>query len=64
MSNRYDEGSTTAIAVDISSNVFVTGGSNGDYATVAYSSAGDLLWINRYEGPENGDHFAFADGHV
>jgi len=39
--------------VDASGNVFVSGSSSGDYATIAYSSAGVLLWTNRYNGPGN-----------
>jgi hypothetical protein len=51
----------SAIAVDSGGNVFVTGAS-GDapccpastaYATVAYSNAGEPLWENRYNGPDN-----------
>jgi len=47
-----------AVAVDGNGNVFVTGLSydtneNGDYATIAYSSAGTPLWTNRYNGPGN-----------
>jgi hypothetical protein len=54
-SNSHDV--ATAIAVDDSGNVVVTGysDSNGfntncDYATIKYSSAGVPLWTNRYAG--------------
>src|SRR4030095_8161232 len=55
--NRYDAGAS-AVAVDGSGNVFVTGssaghGGNTDYATIAYSGAGVPLWTNRYNGPGN-----------
>jgi uncharacterized delta-60 repeat protein len=47
-----------AVAVDGSNNVIVTGyssnGTNSDYATIKYSSAGVSLWTNRYPGPGNG----------
>jgi hypothetical protein len=77
--NRYNgpaskEDSPSAIAVDATGNMFVTGRSEdhnlvGDYATVAYSSAGDLLWANRYDGLVNGSDQARAialdsDGNV
>ena len=55
----------TAVAVDGSNNVIVTGYSYGaetsyDYATIKYSSAGVPLWTNRYNGPGNGDDDALA----
>jgi streptogramin lyase len=57
--NRYNElgvGEADAyeMAVDRNGNVFVTGESGGDYATIAYSNAGVPLWTNRYGAPENG----------
>jgi hypothetical protein len=54
----------TAIAVDGSGNVVVTGesrsGSSDDYATIKYSSAGVALWTNRYDGPANGEDLPSA----
>jgi hypothetical protein len=52
------DGIATSIAVDAGGNVFISGSSYGpdsalDYATIAYSSAGVLLWTNRYNGPGN-----------
>jgi len=63
--NRYDGPANgvdepSGIAVDSDGNVFVTGGSAGvgtfnDYATIKYSSTGDLLWENRYDYSISGD---------
>jgi hypothetical protein len=55
----------SAVAVDGSGNVFVTGSSprnesHYDYATIAYSGAGVLLWTKRYTGPGNGTDWAKA----
>jgi hypothetical protein len=54
-----------AMAVDGNGNVIVTGcsigsGTTNDYATIKYSSAGVPLWTNRYDGPGNGNDYAFA----
>jgi hypothetical protein len=53
-----------AIAVDSSGNVYVTGVShvdedNWDWATVAYDSSGNELWVARYDGPGNARDEAF-----
>jgi hypothetical protein len=51
-----------AVAVDGSNNVIVTGAAgwpNSDYFTVKYSSDGVLLWTNRYNGPGNGEDYAY-----
>jgi hypothetical protein len=63
--NNEDE--ARAVAADTNGNVFVTGtsygaGSDSDFATIAYSSAGAPLWTNRYNGPENYDDEAMALG--
>ena len=54
--NDYDI--TSAIAVDGSGNIIVTGfsagnGSSEDYATVKYDPQGNSLWVNRYNGSSN-----------
>jgi len=53
------------LVVDGSGNLYVTGSSDGsgtfkDYATVKYSSAGDTLWVRRYNGPGNDYDYAYA----
>jgi Beta-propeller repeat len=55
-----------AIAIDRSSNVYVTGFSDGgpgvgpDYATVKYDSSGQEQWVARYNGPANDDDESYA----
>jgi uncharacterized delta-60 repeat protein len=61
--NSSDE--ATAIAVDGSGNVYVTGYSKGsdtyyDYATVKYNSEGEEQWVARYNGPGNYYDYAHA----
>jgi hypothetical protein len=71
--NRYSgpansDDQAQAVAVDASGNAFVTGYSgvsasfpnSYDYVTIKYSSAGVALWINRYNGVENGGDQAQA----
>ncbi len=58
-----------ALAVDNNGNVYVTGGSGGDYATIKYAPNGDTMWVRRYNGPKNYDDHASAlavdnDGNV
>ena len=75
--NRYDGWASDrdvpcAIAVNSSGIVFVTGTSQtgpgtSEYMTVAYSSAGTLLWVNSYAGLGNGGndaHDLAVDSHV
>jgi hypothetical protein len=54
--NSYDIAS--AIAVDDSGYVYVTGysegnGTSNDYATIKYTPAGDTVWVRRYNGPDS-----------
>jgi len=53
------------IVIGAEGNVYVTGhaqelGSGTDYVTIKYDSAGNELWIRRYNGPGNGGDVATA----
>ena len=52
----YDR--AVALAVDAAGNVFVTGNSSGDFATVKYDAAGTEMWVRRYNGPGAGADWA------
>ncbi|KPK97816.1 MAG: hypothetical protein AMJ90_10250 [candidate division Zixibacteria bacterium SM23_73_2] len=61
--NSYD--GTSALAVDGSGNVYVTGysygnGTDNDYATIKYDAEGNELWVRRYNGPGNSYDAAIA----
>ena len=54
-----------AISLDDSGSCYVTGwsygsGSNYDYATIRYYPNGDTAWVRRYNGPGNGEDWAWA----
>jgi uncharacterized delta-60 repeat protein len=54
-----DDNFASAVGLDKSGNVYVTGqsgvlGSSRDYATVKYNADGKQTWVARYSGPRNG----------
>ena len=59
--NRFDE--ARSVAVDEQGNVYVTGGSVGigtnfDYATIKYDGNGNVIWVARYNNPNNRNDLA------
>ncbi len=61
--DEHDE--ARAIAVDRDGNVIVTGssmgtGTNMDFLTIKYGPDGEVLWIERYDGPGSGPDWAYA----
>ena len=60
-----DEDNATALTIDNSGNVYVTGysfvsGPRHDYTTIKYDSNGDTVWVRRYNGPGNNTDLALA----
>jgi len=43
-----------AIVVDSIGNIYTTGASNGDFATIKYSPSGNQQWVSRFNGFGNG----------
>ncbi|MDO8414492.1 MAG: SBBP repeat-containing protein [Gallionellaceae bacterium] len=41
------------LVVDTAGNVYMTGSSGGDYATIKYDANGNQLWVSYYNGPAN-----------
>src|SRR3989337_2095115 len=48
-------GDATALAVDATGNVYVTGGIGTGYGTIKYDASGNQLWVATYNGPGNRD---------
>lgn len=44
----------SAIAIDASGNIYVTGNTNGNYGTVKYDPSGELQWDAKYNSPTGG----------
>ncbi len=56
----HDYDRAAALAIDVNGNVFVTGNSSDDFATVKYDAAGTEIWVRRYNGPAAGADWATA----
>ena len=53
-----------SVAADASGNVYVTGSSGGDYATIKYDAAGNQLWLKRYRNGNPTEVLVDASGNV
>ena len=57
---------SVALVVDNSGNIYLTGisgdyfGNYIDYLTIKYLPDGDTAWVRRYNGPGNGDDYAYG----
>jgi len=59
-SNPIGTGSSTALAIDNINNIYITGyspffGTSNDVVTIKYGPNGNQIWLQRYNGPANGD---------
>ncbi len=68
---RYNSMSTATgvpnvyLALDTDRNVYVTGrsygsGTNYDYCTIKYNTSGAEQWVAQYDGPGNGEDYAYS----
>ena len=63
--NGGQEDFSVDLGTDLWGNVYVTGysyreGTDRDYATVKYNPRGDVIWVQRYNGPANLDDRPYA----
>ena len=59
----FPDDKSYSIAIDNDDNIYITGGSKDgkyyfDFATIKYDSSGTQLWVQRYNGPGNGNDVA------